>query len=172
MKKSIFALFESDADAEAAVRTVVEDDFSEEEINVLVREQLAKERLEVDLHEVDVKKSAEVGDVAERGLPRLLGGQQPIHLPGVGDVLAGGDLATVMARSAAATATAEAGLKQSLMELNVPEDLAGTFREAVETGSVLFWMRTEEAQAPAVAGVLRRENGQHVADYAGNVPIR
>lgn len=172
MKKTIFALFESYADAEAAVSTLVEEDFSEEEMNVLVREQLAKERLEVDLHEVDVKKSAEVGEVAVSGLPRLLGGQQPVHLPGVGDVLAAGDLATVMARSAAATATAEAGLEQALVELNVPEDLAGTFREGVEEGSVLFWIRTEEGQAPAVAGVLRRENGLHVADYAGNEPIR
>ena len=171
MKKTIFALFDSYSDAKAALDSLVEHDFSEDEMNVLVREQLAKEQMEVDLHEVDIQKSDEVGEVTIRGLPRLLGGQQPVHLPGVGDVLAAGNVATVMARTASSTGTADVGLKQALVEMNVPEDLATTFREALAEGGVLFWIRTGEEKAPAAAGVLREENGRHVADYAGKQPL-
>lgn len=171
MKKTIFALFDDYADAEAALDNLLEHDFTEDEMNVLVREQLAKERMDVNLHAVDVKKSGEVGDVTVRGLPRLLGGEQPVHLPGVGNVLAAGELATLMARSASSTAAADQGLKQALVEMNVPEDRARDFREALEKGSVLFWMRADEEQAPAAANVLRKKNGKHVADYAGNEPL-
>lgn len=171
MKKTIFALFDNYADAEAALDNLLEHNFTEDDMNVLVREQLAKERMDVDLHEVDVEKSDEVGDVTVRGLPQLLGGQQPVHLPGVGNVLAAGDLATLMTRSASSTGAADQGLKQALTEMNVPEDLAQTFREALEQGSVLFWMRTDEERAPAAANLLREENGQYVADYAGNAPL-
>lgn len=171
MKKTIFALFDDYADAEAALDNLVEHDFSEEEMNVLVREQLAKERMDVGQHRADVKKSDEVGDITLRGLPRLLGGQQPVHLPGVGNVLAAGNLATIMTRSASSTAAEAEGLKQALVEMNVPENLAQDFREALEQGSVLFWLRADEERAPAAANILREENGQHVADYAGNEPL-
>ena len=171
MKKSIFALFDDYGDAETAIAGLIEHDFSEEEMNVLVREQLAKERREVNLHEVDVKKTDDVGEVAVRGLPRLLGGEQPVHLPGVGNVLAAGNLATLVARTASASGAAAEGLKEALVEMNLPEDRALSFREAIEKGGVLFWIRADEERAPAAAGVLRKENGRHVADYAGNAPL-
>lgn len=171
MKKTIFALFDNYPDAKAALDNLLDHDFAEDEMNVLVREQLAKDQMKVGLHEVDVKKSDEVGDISVRGLPRLLGGQQPVHLPGVGNVLAAGNLATVMARSASSTGAEAEGLKQALKEMDVPENLAVTFRESLEEGGVLFWMRTDEEKAPEAASVLRKENGQHVADYAGNEPL-
>ena len=69
--KSIFAQFDDYQDAEQAVDALVEEGFDEASMNVIVREQLAKRRLDVNLHKVDVMKSDEVGSDTARGLTRL-----------------------------------------------------------------------------------------------------
>ena len=170
--KSIFASFASYEDAEQGVGALVEAGFDDESMNVIVREQMAKRRLDVNLHEVDVKKSDDVGDVAVQGLTQLLGGQQPVPLPGVGAVLAAGKTATNVAQSASASGAADEGLKEALVALNVPPEIAGDYRKTVDDGGVLFWIRVEDERAGAAANILRAENGRQVADYAGNAPIR
>ena len=170
--KSIFAQFDNYEDAQKAVDALVEEGFDEASMNAIVREQMAKRRLDVNLHEVDVMKSDAVGADTARGLTRLLGGQQPVPLPGVGEVLAGGNLATNVAQAASASGATDVGLKEALAKMGVPEETAESYRAAVEGGGVLFWIRVEDERAAEAANLLRAENGRQVSDYAGNAPIR
>ena len=174
--KSIFALFEDFDNAQQAVQALLENGFEEEEMNVIVRAQIGKDWLRdnlehADLHRVDVRKSAEVGHKSARGLVDLLGGEQGVPLPGIGDVLAGGELATQLAQNASATWAPEHGFKELLNELNIPEETADAYHNGINEGGVLFWLRTDDDRAAAAANHLRAEAGKHVADFAGNAPL-
>lgn len=169
--KSIFALYDNYADADQAVNALLEEGFDEDQMNVLVREQIAKKNLDVGLHRVDVQKSDEVGRQTVRGLPALLGGEQPVPVPDIGGVLAAGDLATNTAQAASASWAPDTGLQKALMELSVPEDVAAAYRDGINEGGLLLWVRTADDQAPAAANALEMNNGKRVSDYSGNAPL-
>ncbi|MDX1663304.1 MAG: hypothetical protein R3272_05890 [Candidatus Promineifilaceae bacterium] len=174
--KSIFALFEDFDNAQQAVQALLQDGFEEEHMNVIVRAGVGKDWLRdnlehADLHRVDIRKSEEVGHKSARGLVALLGGEQGVPLPGIGDVLAGGELATQIAQNASATWAPEKGFKDILGELNVPDGVADAYHAGINEGGVLFWIRTADDRAAAAANHLRAEAGKHVADYAGNAPL-
>lgn len=170
--RTLFTLFDSYEEAKEAIQSLLEANFDEKAMNVIVREEIAKKKMEVNLHAVDVKKSDEVDGVTVEGMAQLLGGEQPVELPGVGAVLAAGELATNAARTASASAAADVGLKAALQELDVPRDVAERYRQGINEGGVLLWVRTEDERAPAAASALQKESDVEVNDYSGNAPIR
>ena len=166
--ETIFAFFDDYDTAREAVDALLEQGFEETEMNVLALESTAKENMDVDLHEVDVQKSDEVGSMTARGLIQLFGGEQPVHVGGTGDLLAGGELATLLVTQAASTGTEAGPLRATLQEYGVPRDLAKEFEAGVGRGGLLLWIRTEDGRAPAAANTLRAENGRHVGGYDGS----
>jgi hypothetical protein len=162
--QSVFSLFEVYEDCEEAVDDLVEQGFDEEEINVIVDEEVAKTHLDVDLDRVDVKATDELGEEA-RGLDILLGVEQPVVLPGLDEVYAAGDVATVLAKTAASPDTG--GLVGALVEFGVSQPIANAYIEAIEDGGLLFWLRTSDDRASEAGEILREHNGLHVTSYAG-----
>lgn len=162
--KSIFALFETYEDCEAAVDELLGQGFDDEEMNVVVDEEVAKTHLDVDLEAVDLKATDEYGEEAE-GLDIILGTEQPLAIYPLGDVYAAGQLATILAKTAAAPDTG--GFKGALVEFDVPEPVAGAYTEAVVEGAFLFWIRTGDERASEAAQILRVHNGAHVTSHAG-----
>lgn len=166
--KTIFALFDGYGGAREAVDALLANGFDEEEMNALAMESTVKENMDVDLKEVNVQKTDKVGEKTVHGLAQLFGGEQPVHVGGSGDLLAGGELATLLLTQAASTGTDAGPLRSTLQEFGVPQDLAADFRTAVVDGGVLVWVRVEDERASAAAGALRDANGRHVGAYGGS----
>ncbi len=163
--KVIFGLYDQYEDARSAVKALLEDEFDPQEMNVIVLQEIAKNHLEVDLDVVSVAVTDEVGERTVSGLDRLLGGEQPVKLPGMEDVYAAGSLATIVARTAAAPG--EGGLKAALADFTIPEPVAEAFQVGVGDGGLLFWIRVPDERAARAVELLRLHHGQHVADYSG-----
>jgi hypothetical protein len=164
--KTIFALFQNYADADEAVDALLEEGFDEEQMNVVIREDTAKENLDLNLHQADVMKTDEVGEQTIHGLQQLLGGEQPVHVPDIGLVLAAGDLATLLSTGASASWAPDQALTAALEEFGVPANAAEAYREGINAGGVLTWVRVDDERAAAAAGALRGQNGQHVGEYS------
>lgn len=165
--KTIFGLFETFDSAKEGIDALLEEALDEEQMNVVVREDVAKENLDVNLHAVDVRKSDEVGEQTVRGLAHLLGGQQPVHVPDIGDVLAAGELATILAKRASSLMAPDRALAAALQEFSVPDAVAGDYQSGVHEGGLLFWIRLEDGQAAAAANALRTAGATNVSDYSG-----
>ena len=166
--QTIFALFDDYPQAHEAVEALLGQGFSEEDMNAIALEPTAKENMGVDLHKVNVQKSDEIDGQKVHGLVRLFGGEQPVHVDGVGDLLAGGELATLLTTHAASTGTAAAPLRNALQEFGVPQDLAADFHAGIVAGGVLLWIRTADERAPAASSALNAQNGKHVGAYSSS----
>lgn len=166
--KTIFALFDNYGGARDAVDALLENGFDEEKMNALAMESTVKENIGVDLKEVNVQKTDEVGEQTVHGLAQLFGGEQAVHVGGSGELLAGGELATLMVTQAASTGTDAGPLRNTLQEFGVPQDMAADFQTAIVDGGVLVWVRVDDERASAAAGALRDANGQHVGAYGGS----
>lgn len=162
--KSVFALFPNYEDCQAAFEALLNEGFDRQELNVIVDEAVAKTHIDVDLSEVDVKASAEVGGRAE-GLDTWLGKEQPVVVPPLDEVYAAGEMATILAKTAAAPDGG--GLRNTLANFNVSDPAAKAFAEALVEGALLFWVRTEDPRASGAAKILRKHNGLHVRNYGG-----
>lgn len=166
--ETIFALFDNYDGAREAVDALLDEGFEEAEMNAVAMEATVKESIDVDLKEVNVQKTDEVGQQTVHGLTQLFGGEQPVHVGGSGELLAGGELATILVTQAASTGTDAAPLRNALQEFGVPQDLAADFHSSIVDGGVLLWARVEDERANAAANALRAANGKHVGAYAGS----
>ena len=163
----IFALFETYTDAENAVDELLDRDFDVGEMNAIVLEEVAKSHIDVDWDKLDVAVTDEIGERSVRGLTQLLGGQQPVMISGLEDIYAAGELATVLARTASAPNAEGRGLKAALVDFNVPEETAQIYRDGIDDGGLLFWIRVDEDRGAAVRQILTTGGGIRVGDYTG-----
>lgn len=164
--KTIFGLFEIYQDAQAIVNELLDQGFPAEEMNVLIQEKVAKEDMQVNLEDANVAVTDEVGEQRLHGLDRLLASQQPVMLPELEEVYAAGELATILAKTAAAPGAADGGLKAALMDFSVPEEVAQAYEAGVKEGGLLFWIRTSDDRAAKATNVLRKQ-AQHVISPVG-----
>lgn len=164
--KTIFAMFENYEDAKAAVDELLGREFDEREMNAIVLEEIAKDYMEVNLERVHVKVTEKVGEKTAVGLDHLLGTQQPVEIPGVGEVYATGELATVLSKTAAAPGAVAGSLKAALIDFGVREEVAKAYTVGIKDGGLLFWIRTSDERAPETINVLRDHEGAYVADHS------
>ncbi|WP_119069455.1 hypothetical protein [Aggregatilinea lenta] len=148
--KTIFALFDTYEDAKAAVEGLLERDFTPDQINVVLQAPVAK-------------TGQESGD-GSATLDRLTREEQPVLLSGSGPVIAAGDLATMLVKSAAAPGTG--GLTDALQDLAIPETVAEAFASGVEEGKVLFCVKTDDdRRAENAHTVLATYSARYPGDY-------
>ena len=158
--KTIFGFFDDYQQASQAIDKLLEKDFDLGEMNVIVLQSVAKNNMTGGLNRVKVEKTAEVDGVEVHGLERLLAGEQPVNISNLGQVYAGGDLATMLAN----TASANAGFKTALDDFDVPGVAAEAYRQGIMDNGLLFFLRTEDQRA-AQAAMLLREEARQVASY-------
>jgi hypothetical protein len=163
--RTTFGLFEQFADAEQAVEALLDEDFGKDEMNVIVQEEIAKNELDLSLEEANIAVTNEVGEKTAQGLEALLGGQQPLTLPEVEEVYAAGEMATILAKTAAAPGTTGEEFPTVLQEFGIPTNIARSYTEGIAEGSLLFWIRTDDGRAAKATDLLRKNNGVHVDDY-------
>ena len=165
--KTVFALFDDFRKANGAVTQLQEHDFSLDEMNALVMENVAKTQMEGNLAKVNVNVTDEVGASSEElhGLARLVGGEQPVSVPNIGNVYAAGKLATILAKSFSGPDSTS--LPEALEEFGVPADVAAAYTKGINDGSVLIWVRSEDKKASNASNVFRNRGGEHITNNQG-----
>jgi hypothetical protein len=161
--RTIFSRFEHFAEADEAVRALQAQDFPEDAINVLVNAKVAKSNLdEVNLARVHVDATDAVGEQELSGLALLVGNEQPVNVPGVGPVLAAGQLATLLAGSAVPSSQGSDDMQSLLEEYGVPADTAARYCSALSGSGVLVWVRTDDERIGEAAELFRGHGGHDV----------
>ncbi|MDX1687352.1 MAG: hypothetical protein R3248_05150 [Candidatus Promineifilaceae bacterium] len=163
--KTVFGLFENYGDAAESVDALLEEGFASESLNVIVRENVAKENADLGAREAGVQETEDDDGQMSRGLAQILGGEQPVHVSGVRDILAGGELATILAKDAASSFAPGMALEKALRDFGVPQEVAEAYQNGVENGGLILWVRAPDGRAPVVAKVMETENGKLVGDY-------
>lgn len=163
--KSVFGLFENYADAAQTVDILLEEGVALESLNVIVRENVAKENAGVSAREVSDQQTNGDDERILRGLAQILEGEQPVHVSGVRDILAGGELATILAKDAASSFAPGMALAKALRDFGVPQEVAMAYQDGVESSGIILWVRAADERAPVVAKVMETENGKRVGDY-------
>ena len=100
----------------------------------------------------------------------LLAGLGLAMIPGVGPVLAAGELATVLGGTAlgAGVGAAAGGLLGALVGLGIPEEEAGYYSEGVRRGGALITASVDESRVDEAVAMLKRNNAVDIdrrADY-------
>jgi len=162
--ESVFGLFTEYVKGKAAVEELLEAGFEQEEMNAVLDVEVVKNHLEVDMDRVDVAASEELEGI-RAGLDIMLGTEQPVAAPGVGEVYAAGQLATILVKTAAGPDTADTEV--ALIDFNVSPPMAAAYTKGLVDGSLLFWIRVSDGKALQAAEILRDHGGAHVASHTG-----
>ena len=158
--KTIFGLFERYGNARQITGELLDLGFDEGDVNVLVRDDVAKGDMQVDLEKVRTQATKEVGQKTVRGLAAILGTEVPVDVPVLGGLYAAGDLATIAVKAATG---GPKGLEQGLIDLGLSESVSESYRVGVEKGSFLVWIRSDDEQAAEVMRIFRENAKQVIA---------
>jgi hypothetical protein len=163
--RTIFGLFNDYHQASAAVKTLLDREFPQEEMNVLVDEDTVKTHVEADLSKAGIEKTKGGGNTT-RGLDRMVTGTQPLRIHDAGRICSAGKLATVLARTASREEQRTIGSKGALVDFGVSPEEADIYVSGLRGGGVLFFLRVQDELAPEAANVLREQGAVHVHSYA------
>jgi hypothetical protein len=167
MTRTLTGLYDSYADAEAAVRDLEAAGISHSDISLF-----ARNAADNTVH--PTKEGNEAGPGAGAGAAfgaivgggsGLLAGLGMLAIPGIGPVVAAGWLVAAAAGAAggAVVGGAGGGLIGAMVGSGVPEQDANVYAEGVRRGGTLVSVRVEEAQAGTADAILRRH---HAVDPA------
>ena len=161
--RTIFALFDNFQNARVAVRKLLAKGTDRSAFNVIILEQVARDEMDINFHTVDVDITSDVGTVTEFGLDRLLGGEQAVIIPNVGEILAAGELATMLAKTASDPDAVGGSFERALEDFDVSKPLARTYVEAIRGGSLLLFLKVEDNEVPEATAVLHANQGSYLS---------
>ncbi|MCX5580495.1 general stress protein [Kaistia terrae] len=182
MTTTISGLFDTHADATAAVRDLQAFGIPHDDISVVASNVDA----DTDSSDVAVDASAGAGlGAAFGGLGGLLAGLGIVAIPGVGPVVAAGWLIATAAGAAAGAVVggAAGGIVGALTDSGVPERDAHVYAEGVRRGGTLVTARVADDKSELARGILhnaravdleRRRTDYETAGWTGfdpDVPI-
>jgi hypothetical protein len=153
---TIFGLFKTYEDAGAVVDELMEVGAGVKELNVLVQAGVAKAAMEIDHGRAGVAVTDKVGEVELEGLDRLVAGQQPVPVPGLGSIYAAGELATFVATTAQERREEAPALEVALREFGLSTKTAATYASGIGGAAWLVFVRTEGKKAKHMLPVLRK----------------
>jgi uncharacterized protein (TIGR02271 family) len=160
MSRTIVGLFKDRAQAEQAVRDLVDEGIDRDDISVVARD---GERGVADVSDDNVGDTA-TGAVAGAGGGAVLGGLAGVLLglgalaiPGIGPIIAAGPI--VAGLTGAGIGAATGGLVGALVSAGVPEGEAKYYEEGVRQGGALVIVKNGDA-AVGVEDILQR-NGAY-----------
>ena len=150
--KTVVALFDTFADAQASVRELEASGFSHEHVSRIAPKTAPR-------GDVDGTATA-TGAAIGAGLG-LLAGLAAVTVPGVGIVLAVGPILAGGILGAVA-----GGLIGSLVDSGVPEDEAELYAEGVRRGGTLVTVAADDSQVAQALQVLHRHNPVNLTERA------
>jgi len=170
MTKSIVGIFDHRSDAESAVRELIDNGFSRNDIS-LIAGNASGDYTHTAASSGEGMSSTAAGastGAVVGGLGGLLVGLGALAIPGIGPVIAAGPLATTLL--GAGVGAAAGGLIGALVDVGVPEEEAGYYAEGIRRGSTLVSVRTEDEMIiDRAANIFERHNAvdidRRVADW-------
>src|SRR4030095_6828910 len=162
MAKTIVGMFDSLADANSALRELVDMGVPRNDIS-LVAGDTKGEYTTTTGNLSDEMSGAAAGagtGAILGGIGGLLVGLGALAIPGVGPLIAAGPIATTLL--GAGVGAAAGGLLGALVDVGVPEDEANYYAEGVRRGGVLVSVRAEDAMVDRVVSILERHNAVDV----------
>jgi hypothetical protein len=159
--KAVICLFTNIDKARLAAETLILSGFPLEQMNVIVQETIAKNKLFISDHSLNLKENKEKYPLT--GLEHLLGGKQSFQTPDAGPVLCAGSEAINTVK--AALYKPDQGLKFALSEFHISEANAEYFRNGVKEGGLLLWIRTDDPKAGEVVKAMEYRNGIRILTF-------
>ena len=154
---TIVGVFESNVQAQNALRELLNRGFAKSDIGVAYKNQETGEVTEATLIDDPVAAGATTGAIAGLSAGALWGiGIAAGVLPAIGPIIAGGTLAAIAA--SAATGAAAAGIAGALVGAGVSDVDADFFEDEFNRGRILLTVHTDSRQAEA-ENVIVRFNG-------------
>ena len=183
MTRTVVALYDDFASANAAVRELVDHGFSRNDVSLIANDydQRYAPYVDADLHnradvtpESSAAEGAGVGagiGAVVGGLGGLLVGLGALAIPGIGPVIAAGPLAAALTGLAGAGAGAVAGgvaggLLGALVDLGIPEETAGYYAEGIRRGGTMVTIRTNDAMTDQAVDILNRHDPVDINERA------
>lgn len=159
-EKALVGVFRTRAEAQSAVRSLVEAGFGADNVGFASREQ-SEEAAEVEVEEIqdmqDDAQSGAVAGVAGGGvLGGVLGAGAAFLIPGVGPMVAAGILAAGVAAGAFA-----GGLYGPFMSMGATEEEAKHYDEQFKSGASIITVHAGERRQEAV-DILRANNAANI----------
>jgi uncharacterized membrane protein len=160
--QTVVGLFEKYEDAERAVTSLKKAGLKDEAISLLTRQETIKtdpEGRSPEEASTSAIKSAASGGIVG-GLAGLLVGLGSVVVPGLGPVIAGGALATLLGTTAAGAGigAATGGVVGTLTGMGVTQDEAQRYAEGVKRGGLLVVVQAEAGQVEVVDTILVESN--------------
>jgi len=162
MARTVVGLFDNFAEAQAAVRDLVDEGVDRSQISLTGNDargefaNLSSTGKDHD-HGSGTATGAGVG-AALGGITGLLVGLGALTIPGIGPVIAAGPLAAALtgAGVGAGVGAVAGGLIGALTDLGVPEEEAHTYAEGVRRGGTLVTVTADERLSDRVASIMNR----------------
>ena len=152
--RTVIGVFDNMKEAEDAIRDLQGQGYSRDEISVVARRTLAKDKT------ADIAADAGLG-AALGGIGGLLAGLAGASVPGIGAIVAAGPVIAML--SGMGIGAAAGGIIGVLTETGVPEEEAHTYAESVRRGHVLVTLKAEDLG--------RAEHACEIMDSHGAVDV-
>jgi uncharacterized membrane protein len=164
MAKTVVGLFDTAADAQSAIQELIDTGWPREDISIIAgntgKEQSILAGADTTRPAV---KEAEKGAVIG-GLAGLFLGLSELAVPGVGLVIVGGWLATILL--GAGIGAAAGGLVGALVEVGVHHEEASHLAEGVRRGGTLVTVRADDSRMKAAIDILNRHHAVNIRERA------
>jgi hypothetical protein len=163
--KSVYALFENFADADAAFVALQHAGFDPQNVSVIVQDTAAKKRQPTAAATTVARAPSAKRRPQPKpavGLGHLLRHGRPTHVPEAGAVYAINEPARQLVRVASAQnpIMAAGGLKAALQEAGVTADYAEAYHTGLKNGWLLMTMRVEDERALEAAEIMEQHQGR------------
>lgn len=161
--KTVVGLFEHLEEADRAVAGLKEAGFSDEDISVLARGDVAGELPEKQKTFKDVIETVGAGAAGGGVLGGVIGslvGLGVLTVPGLGPAFVAGSLAVTLGSAAAGAGVGAAtgGLVGGILGLSIPEEEAEVYAEGVKRGGILITIQAPDPQADQAYLIMEENN--------------
>ena len=160
MSTTVIALFKNLDDANRALKALNEQGISNSQMSVMARENT----IEALAHEKELQQEASEGVMAGAiggasfGLfAGLIAGVGPLFIPGIGPVIAGSTLATLLGSSAVGAgigAVAGGALLGGLVKMGISQEDAQIYAEGIKRGGILVTVDVSPEQTDTITHTL------------------
>jgi uncharacterized membrane protein len=155
--KTVAGLFDTHHDAEQAVNALQNMGIKKEQISVLARETVLRERTT----DPAAAATGALGGGTLGGLAGLLLGMTTTVIPGIGPVITAGTLATTLGTTGLGAVAG--GILGAMTSAGIPDEYAHVYAESVRRGGIVLTIEVEDEQVSSALEALERANAVNIA---------
>lgn len=162
--KLMVGLFNTYQDAEQALRELQNIGIPREQISIIARDEVLRERVLGEESQAQHVGAGAVGGTAVGGLGGLLIGLSAITIPGLGPIVTTGTILTAIGSTAAGAGigAATGGIIGALTSAGIPEMDAHVYAESIRRSNIVVTAEAQEEQAQQVQQAFDRAHAVDV----------